>query len=74
MRRASIEMPWQVRYVRWWLLREARRPAADQADRESRKRSRQYAREIKDRWLATGSVPVAYVSEGEALARMRGAK
>jgi hypothetical protein len=75
----SVETPWQVRYVRWWWTREARRhwdASRDLREKYPRARRAQmtvcllYAQGARPFWLKTGQVPIVGLSRAEAISEM----
>ncbi|MCP3065295.1 hypothetical protein LXT21_41640 [Myxococcus sp. K38C18041901] len=66
----DIQVPWQVRYRRWWWLRESVLERLG-GRRDSAERSRGYAMDAVPWWRRTGQLPPVLCSEGAALKRMR---
>lgn len=78
----GFEIPWQVRYARWWWRREARYHANASShglyDRKwhlgQMREAVRYARNVVPFWRASGNVPwVAVRCRAEAEGRMSGA-
>jgi hypothetical protein len=72
------EIPWEVRYVRWWWYREARwhismaRAGLRTAHNlVSAQRCRRYAHGTRRQWLHTGKLPPCVLTKSEALKAMR---
>jgi hypothetical protein len=70
--------PWQVRYLRWWYLRQAawhalmaKRGLHVQYNLAAAARDKETAGRVRKHWIATGIIPFVYPRKTEAMRRMR---
>jgi len=76
--RSSTDLPWQVRYVRWFWLRQAAwtlqmLPQTDDPKslRELAAKEYEYARNIRERFIRDGELPLVTVPEADARQKMQ---
>jgi hypothetical protein len=67
----SIEIPWQVRWARWWWRREARW-CLRRGNRACAASAIRYARGVVAHWRATGEIPTPGTPRDLALQYMAG--